>query len=225
MPEDVEQKERMQIDLITALTKVACAGSRCLALTQSNSQPLQAFSCTLCDTNLHSKRGAAIYWNNQDDSENWKDVIAAMLEITNETAFQASSQARVLMAVAIGRVYSHISDAAYLALEMCELGQWLLASMSRSLRELKLAATSSLMVFLRDDIPRNTRDKNRRSTIEFLDALASRDNLSNQETLIMAYGRTAQVCGELELPIILHYLVEYLGHPNALVCGMVYCEL
>ncbi len=32
-------------------------------------------------------------------------------------------------------------------------------------------------------------------------------------------------CGELELPIILHHLVEYLGHPNALVCGMAYCEV
>jgi serine/threonine-protein kinase ATR len=165
------------------------------------------------------------YWNNHDDSENWKDVIAAMLEITKEAAFQASSKARILMAVAIGRVYSHVSDAEYLALEMCELGQWLLASMSRSLRELKLAATSSLMVFLRDDIPRSTRNKNRRSTIEFLDALASRDILSDQETLIMAYGRTAQVCGELELPIVLHHLIEYLGHSNALVCGLAYREI
>lgn len=48
------------------------------------------------------------------------------------------------------------------------------------------------MVFLRDDISKSTRQKNRRSTIEFLDALAKRDVLSDQETLIMAYGRIAQ---------------------------------
>jgi serine/threonine-protein kinase ATR len=225
MADDDEQKERTQIELMTAFAKIACAGTRCLELTQCDSQPLQAFSCTLCDTNTPRERGAAIYWNSQGDSEDWLDGVASMLEITKEPVFQASSQARVLMAVAIGRVYNHISAAPYLALEECELAQWLLASMSRSLRELKLAATSSLMVFLRDDIPRNIRDKNRRSTIEFLDALASRDILSDQETLIIAYGRTARVCGELELPIILHHLIEYLGHSNALVCGMAYCEL
>ena len=32
-------------------------------------------------------------------------------------------------------------------------------------------------------------------------------------------------CGELELPIILHRLVEYLGHPNALICGIAYREV
>jgi serine/threonine-protein kinase ATR len=179
----------------------------------------------LCDTTTRSQRGTAVYWNDQDDSENWKDAIAALLMITKEERFQASTQARIHMAVAIGRVFNHISDPEYLALEMCELGQWLLASMSRSLRELKLAATNSLMVFLRDDIAKATRQKNRRSTIEFLDALASRNVLSDQETIIMAYGRTAQVCGDLELPIILHHLIEYLGHSNDLICGMAYCEL
>jgi serine/threonine-protein kinase ATR len=165
------------------------------------------------------------YWNEQDDTESWKETIGAMLAITKEPAFEESLQARILMAVAIGRVYNHISDSEYLSLEVCELGQWLLTSMSRSLRELKLAATSSLMVFLRDDIPKNTRGKNRRSFIEFLDALAKRNVLSDRETLIMAYGRTALTCGELELPIILHHLIEYLGHPNALICGMAYREL
>ena len=148
-----------------------------------------------------------------------------MLAITKEAKFQASNKCRVLMAVAIGRVFNHISDSEYLNLEVCELGQWLLGSMSRSLRELKLAATKSLMVFIRDDISKSTRQKNRRSTIEFLDVLSKRDVLSDQETLIMAYGQIALVCGELELPIILHHLVEYLGHPNALICGMAYCEL
>lgn len=66
--------------------------------------------------------------------------MAAMLVIIKESKFQASPKARVNMAVAIGRVYNHISDVDYLNLEVCDLGQWLLGSMSRSLRELKLAA-------------------------------------------------------------------------------------
>lgn len=35
----------------------------------------------------------------------------------------------------------------------------------------------------------------------------------------------ARVCGEDELPIILLQLVEYLGHPNAFVCGVAYNEV
>jgi serine/threonine-protein kinase ATR len=215
----------VQRDLIAALTKIACAGSRSLELPGSASHSLKILNCTLCDNKVQQVRDETVYWNIQDGAENWKDVIAAMLAIIREAKFQASSQSRILMAVAIGRVYNHISDAEYLALENCELGQWLLACMTRSLRELKLAAANSLVVFLRDDISRGIREKNRRSTVEFLDALAKRDVLSDQETLIIAYGRIAQTCGELELPIILHHLIEYLGHPNALVCGMAYREL
>ncbi|KAL6169979.1 serine/threonine-protein kinase M1 [Exserohilum turcicum] len=225
MPDGEQQNAPVQEDILRALAKIACAGSRSLEQPRSTPHSIQTLHCALCDTNIQKARDEAAYWNIQDGAENWKDAIAAMLVITKEPLFHASSQSRILMAVAIGRVYNHISGSEYLALENCELGQWLLACMSRSLRELKLAAASSLMVFLRDDISKSTREKNRRSTIEFLDALAKRDVLSDQETLIMAYGRIAQTCGELELPIILHHLIEYLGHPNALVCGMAYREL
>ncbi|KAF1947946.1 hypothetical protein EJ02DRAFT_429695 [Clathrospora elynae] len=221
MSDDDQQNANAQFEILTALARIACAGSRCLELSHSS----KTYSCVLCDPSISCERSATIYWNNQDDSESWKDAIAAMLAITKEAKFEASTKSRVLMAVAIGRVFNHISDPDYLNLEICELGQWLLNSMSRSLRELKLAVTSSLMVFLRDDMSRSVRQRNRMSTIEFIDALAKRDVLSDQETLIMAYGRIAQVCGDLELPLILHHLIQYLGHPNALVCGMAYGEL
>ncbi|KAH7380651.1 protein kinase rad3 [Pyrenochaeta sp. MPI-SDFR-AT-0127] len=222
---DNEQWESTQLELLGALSKVACAGSQCLQRPKTSSQHWSTLECTLCDALTVSNRNPEVYWNKNDSVEDWKEIVAAMLTIVKETLFQKSLKARVLMAIAIGRVFNHISDTDYLNLEICELGQWLLGSMSRSLRELKLAATTSLMVFLRDDISRSCRQKNRRSTIEFLAALATRNILSDQETLIMAYGLIARVCGELELPIILHHLVEYLGHPNALVCGMAYSEL
>ncbi|KAF1842478.1 uncharacterized protein K460DRAFT_346363 [Cucurbitaria berberidis CBS 394.84] len=225
MEGDNQQDGSAQFELLAALAKIACAGSHCLEPLSTKSHQWRALHCTMCDISGDTERSATAYWNHDDGTGEWKDVIAAMLVITKEPVFQRSSKARVLMAVAIGRLFNHISDPDYLNLEVCELGQWLLGSMSRSLRELKLAAMSSLMVFLRGDISKSTRQKNRRSTIEFLDALAKRDVLSDQETLIMAYGQIAYVCGELELPIILHHLVEYLGHPNALVCGMAYCEL
>lgn len=97
--------------------------------------------CTLCDSRNTSIEKCKPTWDESEYSEDWKESIAAMLAITREPKFQASPKARVLMAVAIGRVFNHISDTDYLKLETCELGQWLLGSMSRSLRELKLAAT------------------------------------------------------------------------------------
>lgn len=48
------------------------------------------------------------------------------------------------------------------------------------------------MVFLRDDITKSIREKNRKSTLEYLGVLATRDVLSDQETLITAYGMIAR---------------------------------
>jgi serine/threonine-protein kinase ATR len=48
------------------------------------------------------------------------------------------------------------------------------------------------MVFLRSSISKTIRERNRRSTVEFLNALAKRDVISDQETLIMAYGLVAR---------------------------------
>ncbi|KAF2828831.1 hypothetical protein CC86DRAFT_319926 [Ophiobolus disseminans] len=224
MTDDIKKAEDPQAELLLAFAKIACAGSRTL-ISHDGSFKWETSTCRLCDASSSADQEAKVYWNGKHDGEDWKDAIAAMLAITRESKFQESPKARILMALAIGRVFNHISDVDYLSLESCELGQWLLGSMSRSLRELKLAATRSLMVFLRNDISRSTRQKNRRSTVEFLGALAKRDIISDHETLIIAYGLVARVCGELELPIILHHLIEYFGHPNALICALASSEL
>lgn len=123
------------------MAKIACAGSRYLQKSVQSSTIMSNIYCTLCDTPHESSRNALVYWNEIDSGESWKDVIAAMILITKQPVFQSSSKARILMAVAIGRVYNHVSDPTYLNLDNCELGQWLLGSMCRSLRELKLAST------------------------------------------------------------------------------------
>ncbi|KAH8732219.1 hypothetical protein GQ44DRAFT_602205 [Phaeosphaeriaceae sp. PMI808] len=225
MQNEGKQGENQQCEILMALAKIACAGSHCLETSSTEPQHWKTFTCTRCDVSGTPDHSSKAYWNVEDKGEDWKDAIATLLLITNKVNFQKSPKARVHMAVAIGRVFNHISDVEYLNLETCELGQWLLGSMSRSLRELKLAATRSLMVFLRNGIPRHIRQKNRRSTVEFLGVLGKRDVISDQETLILAYGSVARACGELELPIILHHLIEYLGHSNALVCGLAFTEL
>jgi serine/threonine-protein kinase ATR len=138
---DDTQIEVQQCELLLAFTKIACAGSRCLEASHEGSQHWKSSICMLCDGGSAPNHESKPYWDDEDVGEDWKDAIAAMLAITKEQKFQNSLKARVLMAVAIGRVFNHISDVEYLNLETCELGQWLLGSMSRSLRELKLAAT------------------------------------------------------------------------------------
>jgi serine/threonine-protein kinase ATR len=141
MEEESTDNEAQQCELLSVFAKIACAGSRCLQTPSISCQNWNSSACSRCDTTntLHQDIGS--YWNEAGDGEDWKDAIAAMLTIIKEPKFQSSPKARVLMAVAIGRVFNHISDVDYLNLESCELGQWLLGSMSRSLRELKLAAT------------------------------------------------------------------------------------
>lgn len=225
LPDDSQTSDEEQNEMLLALTKIACAATQCLTPADVDQGRWKDASCLICDSTDKLKRDAKGYWDHQVPSEMWKDAIAGMIAITSEARFQNSARPRVLMAVAIGRVFNHISDAEYLSLELSPLGEWLLKSMQRSLRELRIAASRSLMTFLRDDISRHVRDKNRRATMQFLAELTRRNVPAQQETLIMAYGQAARTCSGEELQIILGQLVEYLGHTNTVIYGAAYNEL
>jgi serine/threonine-protein kinase ATR len=141
MPDDVTQSEKQQCELLSAFARIACAGSGSLKNSRVDTRNLTLSNCTVCDGPISSNREGGLYWNEAAYGEDWKDAIAAMLVITKEPKFDQSPKARVYMALAIGRMFRHISDVDYLYLEACESGQWLATSMSRSLREHKIAAT------------------------------------------------------------------------------------
>lgn len=222
---DPQLSEQEQCELLSAFSRIACAGSNCLQPSESSAGHWNDFSCRMCDAAKPSRREESVYWDRDSHEEPWKEVIAAMITITQEEQLQKASKPRVLLAVAIGRLFNHISDSDYLNLEISSLGEWLLKSMTRSLRELRIAASQSLMAFLRDDISKQVRDKNRRATMQFFAELTRRNVISQQETLIMAYGQAARVCSEVERQIILGQLVEYLGHTNTVIHGTAANEL
>lgn len=144
MHEESDENETQQCEMLSAFARIACAATDCLNTSKEHPHNWKLMVCTSCDEAAAPGKGLKNAWDEITDvvdNEDWIDCMAAMLAITREPKFQASPKARVLMAVAIGRVFNHISDNDYLKLETCELGQWLLGSMSRSLRELKLAAT------------------------------------------------------------------------------------
>ena len=222
----LEQQDDIKCcELLSAFGRMPCAGSRCLTSVPSSSAESE-WACSICDNSYPLDRKPSTYWNASDRGDDWKDVISALMVITGLDTFRESSQPRITMALVIGRVFNHISEAGYLNLETCSLGQWLLGSLNRSLRELRVASARALMVFLRADVPKSVRGKNRMSTLEFFYTLSKRERpLSELITLIMAYGQAARVCGEDELPIILLRLVDFLGHPNSLVCNTAIDEL
>ena len=96
--------------------------------------------CQVCDAFQSSPRGQETYWDNRIGVDELKDTFAALMAITSIQEFEHSPKDRVLMALAIGRIFNHISDASYLDMENCDLAKWLLASMSRSQREVRIAS-------------------------------------------------------------------------------------
>ncbi|KAF1999599.1 hypothetical protein P154DRAFT_467308, partial [Amniculicola lignicola CBS 123094] len=219
----LNSSEDERCEMISACGLMACCSTGSLEFTSTLNSEGESKTCALCDCPNSSDQRSHALWD--DHCEDWRHITSALMLITELEEFRESEKPRIMMALAIRRIYNHLSDAGALDLNICSLGQWLLGSMSRSLRELRIAAAHGIMVFLRDDAPKSVRGKNRMSTLEFLHTLSQRDNFSEQETIIMAYGLAARVCGEDELPIILLELVEYLGHTNALICGMAYNEL
>jgi serine/threonine-protein kinase ATR len=81
------------------------------------------------------------------------------------------------------------------------------------------------MSYLRGGLPEDIRSKNRLESLDFLKCLTERNNLSEQETLVITWGLIGRTCGEAELNLALIQLVEYLGHTHSLICGVAYHEI
>jgi len=129
--------------LLGTFGRIPCAGSRCLDTSKVDFGLWGDYPCRICDEpQKKGQRDPETYWNGHTETkdENWKDVIAALLVITELEEFQKSRKPRIMMALTIKRVFNHISDAGYLDLANCSLGQWCLAMLSRSCRELRIAA-------------------------------------------------------------------------------------
>ncbi|KAF2678362.1 hypothetical protein K458DRAFT_348412 [Lentithecium fluviatile CBS 122367] len=225
MPEDPQECESEQCELLSAFCKIACAGSQCLQPTSSNEHDWQGSTCIVCDAPKPQNENVLIHWDKDTSDEMWKDAVAALITITQQERFDKSSRPRVLMAVAIRRVFTHLSEPDYFDLEISPLGRWLINAMTRSLRELRIAASHALMTFLGNGVDAAIRDKNRRGIIQLFVELTKRNVTSLQETLILAYGQAARLCREVELEIILGQLVEYLGHTNTVIYGAAFNEL
>jgi serine/threonine-protein kinase ATR len=156
------------------------------------------------------------------DFETTQATVSRLLETPD---LRNDQRPRVLSAIAVKALVQRTEDAAYTALETSQFGKYCLAGINSSLRELRIAAGYLLPCFLRDDLPEDTKEQNRKYALQSLRVLSDRDVASEQETLILAWGQIAISCSDEELQLTLLRLVDYLGHPNPLVVGYAFSEI
>ncbi|KEQ70449.1 hypothetical protein M436DRAFT_53559 [Aureobasidium namibiae CBS 147.97] len=148
-----------------------------------------------------------------------------LTELFESQDLQLSDRNRVLAILAIRSIVLHNRNPNELELGKSFLAESCLKYLHSSSRELRVAAGRTLAAFLREGLPTEIRNNNRQVALKFLRALSTKDIIGQHETLILAWGRVAVVCGEKELNLALLRLVDYLGHPNSLICSLAYSEL
>ncbi len=136
------------------------------------------------------------------------------------------SKARVVAMIVLRQLLLHSSSPDDVRLGPSAAGEWCLQSLKSSSRDLRLAAIGTLQVFAMESMTDAalTRE-NRIVVLEFLQALWAKNEPAFQETAILALTRIALLVGDEELTIILVRLIEYLGHTNPYVSGLVSEEL
>jgi len=213
--------EEERCRLLELLCLLPCAG--CRTLNRDASIPPILY-CSVCDTFLESTYTyAQCNWNDRYPDHS-KTIISVLEALILDERFRRSKRQRLLMASLIRKVLLHINDWDILQFGSA-LGEWCLRSVHSSIRELRFAAAQALVPFIDDRLPADTSTTNRVSLVEFLRELSNQNNLPEQESLIFAWGLVGRYCGEKELNLVLLQLVEYLGHPQALVYGVAATEL
>lgn len=207
--------------LLELCIMLPCAG--CRTLHRDEPAGTQVY-CTICDKFPGSEQlSTQTFWN--DQYPGISKALRVFLEaLIADAEFRRSRKQRTLMALVIRRVLAHIDDESVLQFGSA-LGGWCLRSLKSSIRELRIAAAHSTVPFIDHRLPRDLSTSNRVSLVEFLRELSNRNNLSEQETLIFAWGLVGRHCGEKELNLVLLQLVEYLGHPQAFICGVAAGEI
>lgn len=140
---------------------------------------------------------------------------------------QRAAKARLITMLALRRLVSHTPVLDYLDISNSALGKWCLQSLRSSSRELRICAASTLKVFvvMSRRVGYELIHRNRVAILDFLNSLWARDEPSLQETTIIALSEIAAAGGDEELNIVLVRFVEFLGHPNSYISGLVFAEL
>lgn len=176
--------------------------------------------CSFCDDD-NSPANSNVEVSTYSGEELLKTLVALVQVISRQ------SKARIVAMSALRRILMHTDISADLKLRETPAGDWCLQSLKSSSRDLRIVAARTLQAYL---MRRKTVDvaitrDNRITALDFLQALWQKGEIALQESCVLALGRLAQVVGDEELNIILVRLVDYLGHNNPYITGVVYAEI
>jgi len=180
--------------------------------------------CEYCDRDS-GKLTSRITSTCDENHSKWiHNILAALMD---SVVTQTSKEFKILSMIAVKTLTAHTSISEHLDLAISTMGNHCLQGLRSSCRELRIAAAQVLPNFLQADAVRgdNMCRKNRVVALEFLKKLSDLDDSRHHETVILALGQVASVCGEEEMNFIFLRLIEYLGHTNSFTCGVASLEL
>lgn len=151
--------------------------------------------------------------------------ILVVSKLLRSQALQGNKRAKVLAMMTIQKCAEMTADPAVLDLTSSDLGRSCLQALQSTLRDLRIAAGSCLLAFLRHSLPSDIRDKNYHAALQWTKKLSDHEAPGIQETLIPVWGRIARVCNEDELNLVLLRLVDYTGSSNSLTRGLASTEI
>ena len=156
-----------------------------------------------------------------------KCLIDILIVLIKSNTVTNSNKMKIAAMLAVVRVACHTSMIATLNINDGELGKWCLQCLRSQSRELRLASSKALKMFLTSDYvsEEETFKQNRITALNVLRSLSRADEIRVFETVVLAFGQVAQVCQEDELNLILLQLIDYLGNPNALLSSLAYLEI
>lgn len=203
---------------LARLGRIACAGAGTLIRNEVRDSLLEDARCYICDSDStrHDHRET---WDTHGMDELFKTMLNLLPQL------QRSAKPRIVAMLALRRLVMHDSNVEYLRLTQGTVGEWCLHSLRSSLRELRAVAGQTLTAFLEQSLGPEIYRNNRIVALEFLLTLHGKNEAQFQETCIMCLSQIAQVSGDEEMNIILVRFLEYLGHANPYISGLVYSEL
>ncbi|KIX02531.1 uncharacterized protein Z518_08472 [Rhinocladiella mackenziei CBS 650.93] len=176
--------------------------------------------CHICDEDGELTNNATI-----PEAASNEELLKTLLVLIQSISRQ--SRARIAAMSALRRAIMHTNSTDYLKLNSTPAGDWCLQSLKSSSRDLRMAATRTLQAYLvrRKNVDASVTRENRIVALDTLQTLWQKGDAAIQETSVVALTRMARVVGDEELNIILVRLVEYLGHTNPYLSGVVYAEI
>ena len=170
--------------------------------------------CQTCD----NQSSAPSIVQNQEQINQLLDSLEAL-----HSQMERSTTSRLAALEAYRRVLNHVQSSVRLDVTSSKGGRFALQMLRSATRDTRIRAALLLRTLVRgvwDDTFSTTR-KNRIAVLEYLHTLWQSGRLVAQEAVVTTLFRIAEVVGDEELNIILLRLVEYLGHPNAYISGLV----